>query len=157
MPKTEQELIVEAAEAERTRRQAEDSDDSSSKRKRRPKTANGEDSAPKRPRKEKIIDLAQTPRQSIVIKKPEYPCILCPSLSTKGLQPVFEPPDAIRKTCTAADGKVMAHHECALSVPEIGVEDILVDGEMKVCVTNVQDVPKDRWNLVSRLIFPRCF
>lgn len=138
---------------------------SSSKKRKSPSTSSSDHHRP--PAKKKAVTTTSTlgghsatghAPLSITLKMPEpYPCCLCPSLSKEGLLKVHDPPPGLYG---GMKGISMAHEDCALVVPETWIDDLMVpDGmggwamERRVC--GIRNVVKDRWNLVSLVVWNR--
>ncbi|TXT11970.1 uncharacterized protein COLE_02380 [Cutaneotrichosporon oleaginosum] len=85
-------------------------------------------------------------KSGITREAPKPPCILCPSLATDDLAPVYQPSDAIR--ALSSTPAVNAHVSCAIAVPEVYTEEIdMGDGNTAVYIRGLDDIGKDRWKL----------
>lgn len=98
--------------------------------------------------KEFVLLSQQGRPQSNISREPaKPPCVLCPSLATEDLAPVYQPSEAIRGLSMTTG--VMAHVSCAIAVPEAYTEDVDVgDGQTVTYIKGVDDISKDRWKLV---------
>ncbi|BEJ16489.1 hypothetical protein CspHIS471_0510940 [Cutaneotrichosporon sp. HIS471] len=97
---------------------------------------------------QQFLDLSRQdkPKSSITRETPKPPCVLCPSLATDDLAPVYQPSDAIR--ALSATPGVNAHVSCAIAVPEAYTEDVDVgDGSTATYIRGLDDIGKDRWKL----------
>lgn len=94
-----------------------------------------------------VIKKDKAPKAVIVKKITSYPCLFCPSLATDDLRPVHEPTEAVRAQSLATDGRVMAHHACALGIPEVSVEDVLTDGQAVPSIVGAEFIEAARWKL----------
>lgn len=99
----------------------------------------------------KRIRISKPPKPSIVKEIPSYPCLLCPSLSTEGLIPVLDPSEAVKAHSRSRDGSIMAHHACAVAIPELDLQEVDIDGVPVMHVASTDLIPNDRWNLVSSI------
>ena len=143
----------------------------------------GSDPKPKKPKTKPVVAESRSPSSSKVLsapskllkvtlklppppkpKEPEtFPCCLCVSMSRDGLLRVHDPPAWWYDTANAAAaalGPCMAHAECARIVPETWVDEVESDepdasGETRreSMVFGVDIIVKDRWNLVSVILF----
>ena len=76
-----------------------------------------------------------------------FPCILCPSTSTEGLLPVYQPSESAKSLCKSQDGVVRAHSVCVSSVPEVWVEEFNDRGAPYDMVMGIEGISKARWSL----------
>lgn len=115
-------------------------------------------SSPSKPPKV-TLKLGPKPQESDV-----FPCCLCVSSDQHGLLRVHNPP-LWQKGGQSGDGpegsaEWKAHEECANVIPETWIDEIevgaLPDGTMakERMVFGTDAIPKDRWNLVSRVPVP---
>ncbi|KAK4689189.1 hypothetical protein P7C73_g911, partial [Tremellales sp. Uapishka_1] len=158
--------LIEAIEEERREKKSRKSVDGQTPRKRM-KTVNAfdqepmvvseddSDSIPREPAVRlkphpKLIDISAQPKRAAIVKEePSYPCILCPSLSKQDLLEVFEPNGTTIGYSRSRESGAYAHADCAESMPDLYVMDILVEGTgtTKTMVMGINDISKDRWNL----------
>ena len=97
-------------------------------------------------------------KPTIVVKVPSYPCLFCPSLEVSDLLEVLDPSEDVKARSKSRTGFVAAHLSCVNSIPEVWVEN-RSDGDLTVpVVMGANNIPKDRWNLVSgrRMVWHKC-
>ncbi|WRT65470.1 uncharacterized protein IL334_002413 [Kwoniella shivajii] len=97
-----------------------------------------------------FIDLSPSKSKletAIVIGNPVYPCLFCPSLELEGLLPVFEPTDTIKNIWKPRTKSIQIHHQCALAMPGIGIEDRELDGKLLTYVVGLENIEQARWKL----------
>ncbi|WWC69000.1 uncharacterized protein I206_102936 [Kwoniella pini CBS 10737] len=97
-----------------------------------------------------IIDLSPTrPRLSpaIIKESPTYPCLFCPLLSTEGLLPILEATETVKSMWKPRKEEIRIHHQCALAMPGVGIEDKEVEGKTKTYVVGLENIEMARWNL----------
>ncbi|WVW79774.1 hypothetical protein I302_101744 [Kwoniella bestiolae CBS 10118] len=102
----------------------------------------------KRPKS--IIDLSPTRpklQPAIVQENPVHPCLFCPSLDKEGLLPALEPTDAAKSNWKPRTGEIRVHHQCALAMPGVGIEDREVDGRLITYVVGLENIESARWSL----------
>lgn len=96
---------------------------------------------------QQFLDLSRQdqPKSSISRETPRPPCVLCPSLATEDLAPVFQPSDAIRAMSSTPG--VNAHVSCAIAVPEAYTEEVDTGDGTVTYIHGLDDIGKDRWKL----------
>jgi hypothetical protein len=94
-----------------------------------------------------VIKKDKAPKPHIIKVPTSYPCLFCPSLASHDLKPVHEPTEAVRAQSQSTDGRIMAHHACALGIPEVSVEDVLVDGQAVSTIVGAEYIEAARWKL----------
>ncbi|WWC87482.1 uncharacterized protein L201_002372 [Kwoniella dendrophila CBS 6074] len=97
-----------------------------------------------------IINLASTnsdPQPVIIKENPVYPCLFCPSLDKDGLLPVLDPTDTVRNIWKPRTEEIKIHHQCALAMPGVGIEDQETDGKLVTYVVGLDNIEQARWNL----------
>ncbi|WWC59996.1 uncharacterized protein I303_102559 [Kwoniella dejecticola CBS 10117] len=97
-----------------------------------------------------VIDLSPTRpklKPAIVKENPFYPCLFCPSLTAEGLLPVLEPTEYIRNIWKPRTEQICIHHQCALAMPGVGIEDREVDGKLGPVVVGLENIESARWGL----------
>lgn len=99
------------------------------------------------PKKKRVKLVTKEPKPVIVKEVPSYPCLFCPSLSTEHLRPVYNPTDAVKAYSQSKDGNLMAHHACAMGIPEVGIENIDVNGSSVQHIVNTDLIETARWKL----------
>lgn len=92
-------------------------------------------------KRQKIVKIEQ--------ERPTFPCILCPSQSTEGLLPVWDPSAHVIPMGMSRDGVMRAHLACCRSLEEVDFYEDNVDGSPRLVAVDVNRISKDRWNLVS--------
>jgi hypothetical protein len=94
------------------------------------------------------IKIAKEPKTVIVKEPTSYPCLFCPSLSTEDLRPVYDPTEAVKAHSQSTDkSTITAHHSCALGIPEVGIQDIEVDGVPVLHIVGADKIEAARWKL----------
>jgi hypothetical protein len=99
--------------------------------------------------KKRKIKIAKEAKPVIVQEVVSYPCLFCPSLSTDDLRPVYAPSEAVKAYSQAVnkDQGIMAHHSCALGIPEVGIQDVDIDGAPVLHIVDTDRVETARWKL----------
>lgn len=97
--------------------------------------------------KKRRIKVAKESKPVIVQETPSYPCLFCPSLSTENLRPIHKPTDSVRAHSQSKDGKLMAHQDCAIGIPEIGIQHLEVEGQPIQLIVNTELIDPARWKL----------
>ncbi|WVR04028.1 hypothetical protein IAU60_001027 [Kwoniella sp. DSM 27419] len=93
------------------------------------------------------INLSPSRPTAIVKENPTYPCLFCPGLGKEGLLPVRDPPENVKNQWKPRTGEIKAHHSCALALPNVGIEDIEVNGRTRTFIMGVDNIESARWNL----------
>ncbi len=114
------------------------------------------------PRKRRKIDIAADPvaaaeAQDKARKHAESSrrrtCMFCPDTTNFPTLPVFSSPEKESRGTPPLRG----HIACARSIPELWIEETQSEGSSKLLVIMGSDnIPRDRWNLVSALQLVRC-
>ena len=78
-----------------------------------------------------------------------YPCLFCPSLEVADLLEVFDPSEDVKARSKSRNEIVAAHLSCVNSIPEVWVENRSAGDLTVLVVMGANNIPKDRWNLVS--------
>jgi hypothetical protein len=99
-------------------------------------------------KKRKItIKREKVAKPAIVKEVTSYPCLFCPSLAVDDLLPVHDSLDAVRVHSHSQDAKLMAHYSCALGIPEVSVEEVVVDGQPVLSIVGAEYIEAARWKL----------
>lgn len=97
--------------------------------------------------KKRRIKIVKENKPVIIQETPSYPCLFCPSLSTESLRPIHNPTNSVRAHSQSKDENLMAHHDCALGIPEVGIQDLQVDGQAIQHIINTDSIDPARWKL----------
>lgn len=98
--------------------------------------------------KKRKIKIAKEAKPVIAQEVVSYPCLFCPSLFTDDLRPVYAPTEAVKAYSQAVNkDEIMAHHSCALGIPEVGIQDIDVDGTPVLHIVDTHRIETARWKL----------
>jgi hypothetical protein len=100
--------------------------------------------------KRKIRIKKEKESKPVIVKEiTSYPCLFCPSLATEDLRPVHQPMASVRahSQSLTKDQGIFAHHSCALGIPEVGIQDLDVDGTSVTHIVSTERVEAARWKL----------